>query len=121
MDFKSAHVSLDNLSPSDTAIRIGERAVRSISLVNIDSIDLPPEVSTHIELNDKESMRGFPVDFLSFLFKVPGFEVIVFNQVIEIPSQVGTLRKLEQKKKAAFRHSRPGQPFMRGGYRSVTK
>ncbi|MES2108745.1 MAG: TraG family conjugative transposon ATPase [Bacteroidota bacterium] len=102
MDFSSGHVSLNNLSPSDTGIRIGDKALRSISLVNIDSIDLPPEVSTYIELNDKESIRGFPVDFLSFLFKVPGCEVIIYNQVMEIPNQVMTLRKLEQKKK---RHS----------------
>ena len=61
-------------------------------------------------------MRGFPVDFLSFLFKVPGCDAIVFNQVIEIPNQVATLRKLEQKKKTAFRYSRPGQPFVCGGY-----
>ncbi|MGF7036929.1 TraG family conjugative transposon ATPase [Mucilaginibacter lappiensis] len=102
MDFKSKHISLNNLAPSDNEIKIGQRLLKNISLVNIDSIDLPPEVGTHIEMNDKESMRGFPVDFLSFLFKVPGCEVIVFNQVIEIPNQVGTLRKLEQKKK---RHS----------------
>jgi conjugation system TraG family ATPase len=99
MDFGSPNIVLDNLAPSETEIRIGERSVRCISLVNIDSIDLPPDVSSHIELNDKESMRGFPVDFLSFLFKVPGVDVILFNQVIEIPNQVVTLRKLEQKKK----------------------
>jgi conjugation system TraG family ATPase len=102
MNFRSGHISLNNLSPGDTEIRAGDRIIRNISLVNIDSIDLPPEVSTHIELNDKESIRGFPVDFLSFLFKVPGCEVILYNQVIEIPNQVMTLRKLEQKKK---RHS----------------
>jgi conjugation system TraG family ATPase len=99
MDFGRSNIVLDNLAPSETEIRMGEKSVRSISLVNIDSIDLPPDVSTHIELNDKESMRGFPVDFLSFLFKVPGVDVIVYNQVIEIPNQVVTLRKLEQKKK----------------------
>jgi conjugation system TraG family ATPase len=99
MDFKSRHISLDNISPTDTEIRIGGKAVRSISLVNIDSIDLPPEVSTHIELNEKESLRGFPVDFLSFLFKVPGCDAVVFNQLMEIPNQTVTLRKLEQKKK----------------------
>ncbi|PAW95439.1 conjugal transfer protein TraG [Mucilaginibacter sp. MD40] len=99
MDFGRSNIVLNNLSPSDTEIRIGDRSIRNISLVNIDSIDLPADVSTHIELNDKESMRGFPVDFLSFLFKVPGVEVIVYNQVIEIPNQVVTLRKLEQKKK----------------------
>ncbi|MFA6084765.1 TraG family conjugative transposon ATPase [Mucilaginibacter sp.] len=99
MDFGSPNIVLDNLAPSETEIRMGERSVRCISLVNIDSIDLPPDVSSHIELNDKESMRGFPVDFMSFLFKVPGVDVIVYNQVIEIPNQVTTLRKLEQKKK----------------------
>ncbi|MDB5086723.1 MAG: traG [Mucilaginibacter sp.] len=99
MDFGRSNIVLDNLAPSETEIRMGEKSVRCISLVNIDSIDLPPDVSTHIELNDKESMRGFPVDFLSFLFKVPGVDVIVYNQVIEIPNQVVTLRKLEQKKK----------------------
>lgn len=99
MDFGSPNIVLDNLAPSETEIRMGDRSVRCISLVNIDSIDLPPDVSSHIELNDKESMRGFPVDFLSFLFKVPGVDVIVYNQVIEIPNQVVTLRKLEQKKK----------------------
>ncbi|MFD2865116.1 TraG family conjugative transposon ATPase [Mucilaginibacter antarcticus] len=99
MDFGSSNIVLDNLAPSDIEIRMGDRSVRCISLVNIDSIDLPPDVSSHIELNDKESMRGFPVDFLSFLFKVPGVDVIVYNQVIEIPNQVTTLRKLEQKKK----------------------
>jgi conjugation system TraG family ATPase len=102
MDFKSGHISLNNLLPGEKEIRIGSKSVRNISLVNIDSIDLPPEVSAHIELNEKESMRGFPVDFLSFLFKVPGCDVVLFNQLIEIPSQAGTLRKLEQKKK---RHS----------------
>ncbi|MBS7565561.1 TraG family conjugative transposon ATPase [Mucilaginibacter sp. Bleaf8] len=99
MDFSRPNLVLNNLAPSDTEIRIGEKAVRSISLVNIDSIDLPPDVASHIELNEKESMRGFPVDFLSFLFKVPGVDVIVFNQLIEIPNQAVTLRKLEQKKK----------------------
>ncbi|QHS55880.1 TraG family conjugative transposon ATPase [Mucilaginibacter sp. 14171R-50] len=99
MDFGRSNIVLDNLAPSETEIRMGDKSVRCISLVNIDSIDLPPEVATHIELNDKETMRGFPVDFMSFLFKVPGVDVIVYNQVIEIPNQVMTLRKLEQKKK----------------------
>jgi conjugation system TraG family ATPase len=98
MDF-SGKVTLNNYKPDDNGIGMGDRAMRSINLVNIDEIELPPEVAAHIELNDKEALRGFPVDFLSCLFNVPDFEVIVFNQVIEIPSQVGALRKLEAKKK----------------------
>lgn len=101
MDF-SGQVSLNNIAPTETELKMGPRSVRNISLIDIDNIDLPLEVSSHIELNEKDTLRGFPVDFLSFLFKVPEFDVVLFNQVIEIPSQTGTLRKLEQKKK---RHS----------------
>ncbi|WP_245447201.1 TraG family conjugative transposon ATPase [Mucilaginibacter celer] len=102
MNFSKGSLALDNIRPSETELKIGERSVRCISLVNIDHIDLPIEVTAHTELNEKESMRGFPVDLLSFLFKVPGADAILFNQLIEIPNQVMTLRKLEQKKK---RHS----------------
>lgn len=99
MDFQSSQISINNLNPTDNEIRMGEYYARSISLVNVDKIDLPPDVPTHIELNEKESMRGFPVDFLSFLFRVPGCKTIVFNQLIDIPGQSAMLRKLEQKKK----------------------
>ncbi len=102
MDFKSQNISLNNLSPNDTEVKMGGWAARSISLVNIDSVDLPPEVATHIELNDKDSMKGFPVDFFSFLFKVPGCNAVVYNQVIDVIGQSTMMRKLEQKKK---RHS----------------
>ncbi|SEO10082.1 Bacteroides conjugation system ATPase, TraG family [Mucilaginibacter gossypiicola] len=99
MNFSESHLRLDNIAPEDDRIKIGKRHVRSISLVNIDTIDLPPEVSPFIELNESESLRGFPVDFLSFLFRIPHMDVVVFNQLIEIPNQVMTLRALEAKKK----------------------
>ena len=102
MDFKPEAITLNNFSPDDTEIKVGERAIRNIPLINIDNVDLPPAVATHIELTEKETLRGFPVDFLSFLFRVPDFEVIVFNQVIDIPNQFMTIKKLELKKK---RHS----------------
>ncbi|UOE47829.1 TraG family conjugative transposon ATPase [Mucilaginibacter sp. SMC90] len=99
MNFNGSCLKLDNIAPGDDRIRIGKRHVRSISLVNIDTIDLPPEVSPFIELNDSESLRGFPVDFLSFLFRIPHAEAVVLNQLIDIPNQVMTLRALEAKKK----------------------
>jgi conjugation system TraG family ATPase len=102
IDFNSKQVALNNLQPTDTEINSGPLSARNISLINIDSIDLPSEVVTHIELNEKEILKGFPVDFLSFLFNVQGCEAIVYNQLIDIPGQAATLRKLEQKKK---RHS----------------
>jgi len=102
MSFSTSNIVLDNIAPTDTELLMGDRAVRSISLVNIDCIELPSEVATHIEWNEKDTLKGFPVDFLSFLLKVPGCDCIVYNQVIEIPGQTATLRKLELKKK---RHS----------------
>lgn len=98
----SGPVALNNISPAESSLQMGERSVRSESLINIDDMDLPQEVSSHIELNDKETLRGFPVDLLSFLFNVPDADTILYNQVIDVPSQAGTLRKLELKKK---RHS----------------
>ncbi|MBS1533368.1 MAG: TraG family conjugative transposon ATPase [Bacteroidetes bacterium] len=102
MTFGAENVTLDNIAPTDTQLDMGGRSVRSISLVNIDSIDLPSEVGTHMESNEKDTMKGFPVDFLSFLLQVPACDSILYNQVIDIPDQTGTLRKLELKKK---RHS----------------
>lgn len=102
MSFSSPTIALNNISPKDTELLMGDRAVRSISLINIDSMDLPSEVATHVEWNEKDTLKGFPVDSLQFIFKAPGCDCIVYNQVIEIPGQTATLRKLELKKK---RHS----------------
>lgn len=102
MDFSSPRPVLDNLCPSDTHIRMGNRMVKCLSLIDIDRIDLPEQVSPYIERNDNEVMRGFPVDSMFFLHQVPGFELMVYNQVLEIPRQLQTIQKLQLKKK---RHS----------------
>ncbi|QEM03685.1 TraG family conjugative transposon ATPase [Mucilaginibacter rubeus] len=102
MSFSEPTTVLNNIAPNDTELLMGDRAVRSISLINIDSMDLPSEVATHVEWNEKDTIKGFPVDALQFLFKAPGCDCLVYNQVIEIPGQTATLRKLELKKK---RHS----------------
>ncbi len=96
MNFKTKHVSLNNMLVGDEEIKMGDQSVRSISLVNIDVIDLPEKVTTHIEFN------GFPIDTMGFLYDVPNYHTIVYNQVIDIPSQGVTQRQLELKRK---RHS----------------
>jgi len=102
MDFASPQLVLDNLQPGDSQIRMGDRLAKCISLIDIDRIDLPEQVSPYLERNDKEVMKGFPVDSMFFLHQVPGFEVLIYNQVVEIPRQVVTIQKLQLKKK---RHS----------------
>lgn len=102
MDFGNDNLVLNNIFPSEAQVNMGDRAVRSISLINIDRIDLPSAVSTHTELNERETIKGFPVDLFSFLLKVPQNDSVLFNQVIQIPNQRATLNKLELKRK---RHS----------------
>lgn len=102
MNFTSPTVTLNNIASTDTQLNMGNLALRSVSLIDIDRIDLPQEMATHTQLNDNDMVRGFPVDLLSFLVRVPDFHCILYNQLIEVPAQPLTLRKLTLKRK---RHS----------------
>src|SRR5699024_3309908 len=102
MNFSTNNVSLNNMRATDVEIQMGDKAVRSIPLVNIDTIDLPEKVSTHIERNDKDTLKGFPIDTMGFLYNVPLYQTITYNQIVDIPAQNMTQRKLELKRK---RHS----------------
>ncbi len=99
MDFVKKAVTLDNFAPSNKNIMIGDRVVKSISLIDIDRIDLPEQVTPYIETSDTEAMRGFPVDTMAFLHNVPSYQTIIYNQVIKIPDQVKTIQKLQLKQK----------------------
>ncbi|GAA4196257.1 hypothetical protein GCM10022289_01690 [Pedobacter jeongneungensis] len=102
MDFSLDHFSFNNLRAGDTEIGIGGRAVRCMSLVNIDSIDVPESIGPYLMANDGKGLQEFPIDNLSFLSSVPGISALVYNQLIEVPSQGLTLNKLQLKRK---RHS----------------
>ena len=107
VEFEQPHITLDNLRCGDRQLQIGDRAVRCISMVNTDSVDLPEKVGTFTAKNETNGMRDFPVDNLFFLHHVPGYRTIIYNQLLEIPSQQITLSKLEVKRK---RHSSVPDP-----------
>ncbi|WP_162344194.1 TraG family conjugative transposon ATPase [Cyclobacterium salsum] len=102
MNFHESQLCLNNLLAGDEQVEMGKTAVRSISLINTDTIDLPQTVGTHQVRTDKDTLKGFPIDNMGFLFSVPHFKTIIYNQVIEIVPQAMTQRKLELKRK---RHS----------------
>src|SRR5690606_17492062 len=87
MNFHEERIVLDNLLSEDTQVESGYRAFRSITLVDTDKVEIPESVTTHLERNDKDTLKGFPVDNMAFLFDVPNFQTIVYNQVIEIIEQ----------------------------------
>lgn len=101
MEF-SGHRTMDNLLSGDQQLTRGERTIRSISLINTDTIDLPEEVGAYSQRPQGAAMKGIPVDNLFFLHHVSGYHAIIYNQLIEIPTQQTTLNKLELKRK---RHS----------------
>ncbi|MEJ2881052.1 TraG family conjugative transposon ATPase [Pedobacter sp. GR22-6] len=102
MDFSAAHPVMDNLSCGDQQLGLGGRALRSISLINTDVMDLPEEIGPYAAGQDTAALKGFPLDNLFFLHQVPGFHTMVYNQVLEIPAQQALLTKLQLKRK---RHS----------------
>lgn len=99
MDFSSPHVSLENMLAGDTHLELGEQRIKSISLVDIDSIDLPSRLGTYQEKTDGKAFSAFPMDNLSFLHHVPAYQCMIYNQLIEIPSQAGTLGRLGLKRR----------------------
>jgi conjugation system TraG family ATPase len=102
MDFANGHFSLNNYKSGDSEIGMGDKSIRCISLINVDSVDLPESLGAYQRVNDGRGLIDFPIDHLSFLANVPGFSTIIYNQLLEIPSQPTLLNKLQLKRK---RHS----------------
>jgi conjugation system TraG family ATPase len=93
----------DNIKAGDEYVSIGAKKVKSITLIDIDEVNVPSQIKPYRELN-----FGFlfPTDFMQSLHNVP-CDTLVFNQIISIPDQRGEFNKLEQKKK---RHSSMPDP-----------
>ena len=96
-DFKKGPFGMTNLKCSDESLRMGERTVKSFSLVDIDVIDLP----TLIKPVQTVPVNGYSMstDLLSFLATVPLADCVVYNQVIQIPAQRKERQRLIGKSK----------------------
>jgi conjugation system TraG family ATPase len=102
MSFSADTITLDNLLSLDQELKMGGRTIRCISLIDTDLIDLPERVAPFTEKQEGQTKSTLPVDNFSFLHTVPGYDCMIFNQVLEVPQQRVTLNKLELKRK---RHS----------------
>jgi conjugation system TraG family ATPase len=96
-NFRDDHFFLDNIKSNDHGISIGSSKVKSISLVDVDEINLPGVVKPYID--QKKFGYAYPMDFMGFLHEVPDFETIIYNQIIAIPAQNTELTRLESKKR----------------------
>jgi hypothetical protein len=96
LNFNKKVVGLENIIAKEEYLKIGKKAVKSVSLVDIDEVNFPSFIRPCKEVNI--GMR-FPVDLMSFLNETPNAETLVYNQTIIIPDQRGELNKLDAKRK----------------------
>ena len=97
INFRDGAFSVNNFKASDEYLTIGDRAVRSFSLVDVDVIDMPTVVKPYLPV----PVNGYRIatDLFGFLTNVPFADCVIYNQVIQIPAQQKLKRKLESKSK----------------------
>lgn len=96
INFNEKSVGLKNIKSKDDSLKVGDKNLQSISLVDIDEVNMPTIIKPYKDLNVG---LGIPVDLFSFLHETPEVETLIYNQVIIIPDQRIEAAKLEAKKK----------------------
>ena len=96
-NFSDERFSLNNLKSSDDSVLIDDKIIKSITLVDIDECNLPITTKPYRKMDDLG--YPFPVDVLNFLYDVPDYETIIYNQVLSIPNQQAELGKLQAKRR----------------------
>lgn len=95
-NFGNSKFSFNNFKVNEDCLEMDDKLAKSISLVDVDVVNLPNYTKPYQEMNDLGF--SFPVDLLGFLHEVPNFETIIYQQVISIPNQLSELSKLQTKK-----------------------
>ena len=102
--FSKKTPSFDNFKIDKEKIEIGNKVLKTISLVDIDELNFPNKVKPYTV---EDLGFAFPRDLFSFMSKVPNIDTLVYNQIISIPNQNAEKNALERKKK---RHSSMPDP-----------
>lgn len=95
----------DNLYADDSYLVVGEKYVKAITLVDTDNMAVPNYISDvsiegGSELENDSS--AYPIDNLNVLFDNEDYEVLIYNQVIEICHQTRTITELQVKQKRSM-------------------
>lgn len=94
----------DNILADDSNLIIGEKYVKAITLVDTDNMAVPNFISdVSIEgVSSGNDNISYPIDNLKVLLDCDEYEVLVYNQVIEISNQSKTITSLEIKQKRSI-------------------
>jgi type IV secretory pathway VirB4 component len=90
----------DNIMAEDTHLQIGDKYIKSLTLVDTEKMVVPNHISPVDIVGGKEgSNTAYPIDNMRVLFEAEDYEVLIYNQVIEVCAQTKTKAELELKKK----------------------
>ncbi|MGC4130249.1 MAG: TraG family conjugative transposon ATPase [Bergeyella sp.] len=91
--------ALNNIKASTEHLNIGKNYVKTISLVDVEKIELPSEIDTYTFLGGNGAAAETAVDNFSFINELEKYECVVYNQIINIPPQAAKQRELDKKKR----------------------
>ena len=97
LQFSNGCFHLNNFDAQNDGLHLEDELIKSISLVDVDEINLPTQLRPYSEINDLGF--PFPIDLMTFLHNVPGATTILYNQVIQVPNQHSEQMKLQAKKR----------------------
>lgn len=96
VNFRDETFSLNNFKATDQSLRMGDKIVKSTSLINIDEMDMPSQIYPLCvsDLNGSD----FAEDLFSFLSDFPDSDDLIYHQVILIPNQKIESSRLTRKR-----------------------
>ncbi|MCK9235133.1 MAG: DnaJ domain-containing protein [Weeksellaceae bacterium] len=98
MNFKEIP-SYDNIKSNDEYLKIGEKYVKVITLIDTEKIEIPSEIEPYSTIGGQSNVSDTAVDNFTFLNDLNDYETLVYNQVINIPNQAQKTRDLGKKQK----------------------
>lgn len=91
----------DNILADDSHLIVGEKYVKAITLIDTDNMAVPNLISD-VSIEGGNDNIAYPIDNLKVLLDNNEYEVLVYNQVIEISNQSKTITSLEVKQKRSI-------------------
>lgn len=89
----------NNIKSTNDYLQIGNLFVKDISFVDVENIELPNEIGTYTNFGGNGVVADLAIDNFSFINELEDFQMIIYNQVLNIPIQTQRQRSLEKKKK----------------------
>lgn len=94
-------VYADNILAEDTHLQIGEKYVKSLTLVDTEKMTIPNQISP-VDIVGGSEHTAYPIDNMRLLFQAEDYETLIYNQVIEVCHQTKMKTALELKQKRSM-------------------